>query len=59
MMRTLQDSEQPIDEILRATRRAQDDPELFHIVHRDGDVRRILTNSCDNGLYLLLLNYYF
>jgi plasmid stabilization system protein ParE len=36
--------EQLIDEILRATRRAQDDPELFRIVHRDGNVRRVLTN---------------
>jgi hypothetical protein len=27
--------EQLIDEILRATRRAQDDPELFRIVHGD------------------------
>ena len=36
--------EQLIDEILRATRRAQDDPELFRIVHRDGEVRRVLTN---------------
>jgi toxin ParE1/3/4 len=35
---------QLIDEILRATRRAQDDPELFRIVHRDGNVRRVLTN---------------
>jgi hypothetical protein len=36
--------EQLIDEILRATRRAQDDPELFRIVHRDGEVRRVFTN---------------
>jgi plasmid stabilization system protein ParE len=36
--------EQLIDEILRATRRAQDNPELFRIVHRDGNVRRVLTN---------------
>jgi len=36
--------EQLIDEILRATRRAQDNPELFRIVHRDGEVRRVLTN---------------
>jgi toxin ParE1/3/4 len=36
--------EQLIDEILRATRRAQNDPELFRIVHPDGDVRRVLTN---------------
>jgi toxin ParE1/3/4 len=36
--------EQLIDEILSATRRAQDDPELFRIIHRDGEVRRVLTN---------------
>jgi len=36
--------EQLIDEILKATQRAQDAPELFRIVHRDGEVRRVLTN---------------
>jgi plasmid stabilization system protein ParE len=36
--------EQLIDEILLATRRGQDNPELFRIVHRDGEVRRVLTN---------------
>jgi plasmid stabilization system protein ParE len=36
--------EQLIDEILSATRRAQDGPELFRVVHRDGSVRRVLTN---------------
>jgi plasmid stabilization system protein ParE len=36
--------EQLIDEILSATRRAHDDPELFRIVHREGEVRRVLTN---------------
>ena len=36
--------EQLIEEILLATRRAQDNPELFRIVHRDGEVRRVLTN---------------
>ena len=34
--------EQLIDEILRAARRAQENPELFRIVHRDGNVRRVL-----------------
>jgi len=33
-----------VDEILKAIRRAQDSPELFRIVHRDKDVRRVLTN---------------
>ena len=32
-----------IDEILAAMRRAQQNPELFRIVHRDGNVRRVLT----------------
>jgi toxin ParE1/3/4 len=36
--------EQLIDEILSATRRARDGPELFRVVHRDGNVRRVLTN---------------
>jgi plasmid stabilization system protein ParE len=36
--------ERLIDEILKATQRAQDAPELFRIVHRDGEVRRVLTN---------------
>ena len=36
--------DQLIDEILRATLRAQNDPELFRIVHRAGNVRRALTN---------------
>ena len=33
-----------IDEILAAVRRAQQNPELFRVVHRDGNVRRVLTN---------------
>jgi plasmid stabilization system protein ParE len=36
--------EQLIDEILIATRRAQENPELFRLIHRDGNVRRVLTN---------------
>lgn len=36
--------EQLIDEILTATRRAQDGPGLFRVVHHDGNVRRVLTN---------------
>jgi len=35
--------EQLIDEILAAMRRAQENPELFRIVRRDGNVRRVLT----------------
>jgi toxin ParE1/3/4 len=36
--------EQLIDEILSATRRARDSPELFRVVHQDGNVRRVLAN---------------
>jgi toxin ParE1/3/4 len=36
--------EQLIEEILLAIRRAQDNPELFRIVHRGGEIRRTLTN---------------
>jgi len=35
--------EQLIDEILTATHRAQEKPELFRIVRREDNVRRILT----------------
>ena len=37
-------AEQLIDEILSATRRAQENPELFRMVHREGQIRRILAN---------------
>jgi len=33
-----------IEEILVAVRRAQGNPELFRVVHRDGNVRRVLAN---------------
>ena len=33
-----------IEEILAAVRRAQGNPELFRVVHRDGDVRRVLAS---------------
>jgi toxin ParE1/3/4 len=36
--------DQLIDEILDATRRAQKNPELFRIVHREGNIRRVLAN---------------
>jgi plasmid stabilization system protein ParE len=35
--------EQLIDEILSATHRAQENPELFRIVRSEGNVRRVLT----------------
>jgi plasmid stabilization system protein ParE len=34
--------EELIDEILRATARAQDNPELFRVVRPDGEIRRVL-----------------
>ena len=36
--------DQLIDEILDATRRAQENPELCRIVYREGGIRRVLTN---------------
>jgi plasmid stabilization system protein ParE len=33
-----------IDEVLAAVRRAQGNPELFRVVHREGNVRRVLTD---------------
>jgi plasmid stabilization system protein ParE len=33
-----------IDEVIAAARRAHENPELFRIVHRDGNVRRVLAN---------------
>jgi hypothetical protein len=36
--------DQLIEEILDATHRAQRNPELFRIVHREANVRRVLTN---------------
>jgi plasmid stabilization system protein ParE len=36
--------EELVDEILNAARRAGQNSELYRIVHRDGNVRRVLTN---------------
>ena len=33
-----------VDEVLDATRRAQQNPELFRVVHRNGAVRRVLAS---------------
>ena len=33
-----------IDAILVAVRRAQGNPELFRVVHRDGNIRRVIAN---------------
>lgn len=47
---------QLIEEVLSATRRAQDDPELFRIVHRDGNVRRVLTNRFPYRIFFSVVN---
>jgi toxin ParE1/3/4 len=36
--------EELIDEILRAIRRAGSNPELFRILRREGEIRRVLTD---------------
>ncbi len=33
-----------VDEVLNALRRAASNPELFHVVRHDGEVRRVLTD---------------
>lgn len=48
--------EQLIDEILLSTRRAQDDPELFRIVHRDGEVRRVLASRFPYRIFFSVVN---
>jgi toxin ParE1/3/4 len=47
--------EQLIDEILAATRRAQENPELFRIVHRDGNVRRVLTRRLPYRIFFSIV----
>ena len=48
-----------IDEILAATRRAQQNPELFRVVHREGNVRRVLQVAFLIESFSLLLTTYF
>ena len=43
--------EQLIDEILTATHRAQENPELFRIVRREGNVRRVLTKRFPDRIF--------
>lgn len=33
-----------IDEVLAAVRRAQENPELFPVIHHEGNIRRVLAN---------------
>ena len=44
--------EQLIDEILTATDRAQENPELFRVVRREGNVRRVLTKRFPYRIFL-------
>jgi plasmid stabilization system protein ParE len=43
-VRALGLGDQLIDSILDATGRAQKNPELFRVVHREGNIRRVLIN---------------
>ncbi|HEX4707380.1 MAG TPA: hypothetical protein VH229_06570, partial [Candidatus Udaeobacter sp.] len=47
--------DQLIDEILDATHRAQRNPELFRIVHRETSVRRVLTNRFPYRIFFSVL----
>jgi toxin ParE1/3/4 len=48
--------EELIDEILTATRRAENSPELFRIVHRDGNVRRVLANRFPYRIFFSIVD---
>jgi len=48
--------EELIDEILRATKRAQANPELFRIVRSDGQVRRVLTERFPYRIFLSVVS---
>jgi len=45
-----------IDEILRATERAKADPELFRIVYRNGNIRRVLTNRFPYRIFFSIVD---
>jgi len=47
--------EQLIDEILTATRRAQENPELFRIVRREANLRRVLTKRFPYRIFFSVL----
>ena len=47
--------EQLIDEILTATRRAQENPELFRIVRREANLRRVLTRRFPYRIFFSVL----
>jgi toxin ParE1/3/4 len=45
-----------VEEILAAVRRAQGNPELFRVVHRDGNVRRALTNRFPYRIFFSVID---
>jgi len=51
--------EQLIDEILTATRRAQENPELFRIVRREANLRRVLTRRFPYRIFFSVLGETF
>jgi len=44
-----------IDEILSAIRRAQKNPELFRVVHPDGNIRRVLADRFPYRIFFSVL----
>jgi plasmid stabilization system protein ParE len=44
-----------VDEILTATRLAQENPELFRIVRREGNIRRVLTKRFPYRIFFSVL----
>ena len=44
-----------MDEVLAAVHRAQENPELFRIVHRDGNVRRVLADRFPYRIFFSIL----
>ncbi len=44
-----------VDEIVRAIRRAASDPELFRVVRRDGEIRRVLTERFPYRIFFSIL----
>jgi hypothetical protein len=44
-----------IDEILRATSRAQAQPELFRVIRREGEVRRVLTERFPYRIFFSII----
>ena len=48
--------EELIDEVLRTINRARAQPELFRVIHRNGAVRRILTERFPYRVFFSLVN---